>query len=71
MVRSKRSMIPFNGFYVAVWDNLSCGVRQFFFATEAGAKKFIKGNPMVITHPLPVHAVPRDAILADTGRLIE
>ena len=70
MSRNKRKMIPFNGFYVIVWDSVGCTGRQFFFDTEAGAIQFIVTNGQAITRPLRACEVPRGTVLIDSGRLI-
>ena len=70
MSRNKRKMIPFNGFYVIVWDGVVCTGRQFFFETEAGALRFLATNQQVITRPIRACEVPRGTVIIDSGRLI-
>lgn len=70
MGRRREKMIPFNGFYVIVWDSVGCTGRQFFFETEAGAIRFIATNGQVITRPIRACEVPRGTVIIDSGRLI-
>lgn len=69
-MRGTKKMIPFDGFYVIVWDGVGCTGRQFFFETEVGAIRFIAANSQVITRPIRACEAPRGTVLIDSGRLI-
>lgn len=64
---TRKKMVPFDGFSVAVWDGVGCTRREFIFETEHAAILFAQNSMDVITRPQRIDRAPLGAFVYDTG----